>query len=126
MEKELLHPPVQELADIQHVFRRTGDLVNPSELLQLLPRLAEHAEHLALAVENRSTAVAAIGDVDVALRISRDVVRRVELARLVAGLAKRFQPFAVLVRLRDARIDVTIADVDVSRRIPRDVGDLPK
>ena len=46
MQRQLLHPPVQQLGHIQLVLRGTGDLVNPSELLHLLSRLAEHAQDL--------------------------------------------------------------------------------
>src|SRR5262245_6303962 len=48
---ELLHAPVQDLGDIELVLGRTGDLVNPSELLGLLARAAEIAQHLALQAE---------------------------------------------------------------------------
>ena len=41
-------PPVQQLGDVEHVLRRTRDLVDPAELLQLLAGPAEHAEHLAV------------------------------------------------------------------------------
>ena len=42
----------------------------------------------------------------------------------VAGLAARLHPVAVLVELRDARVDVAVADVDVALRVPRHVGRL--
>ena len=48
LQDQLLHAPVQELADVEHVLRRAGDRVDPAELLQLLAGLAEHAEHLAV------------------------------------------------------------------------------
>jgi hypothetical protein len=44
MERETLHAPVEQLGHIQLVLRRARDLVDPTELLRLLPRLAEHAE----------------------------------------------------------------------------------
>ena len=40
----------------------------------------------------------------------------------VAGLAPRLDPVAVLVELRDARIDVAVADVDVAGGVPGHVG----
>src|SRR5207244_2719834 len=69
-------------------------------------------------------AVAAVSDVDVALRIRRDAVRRMELAGLLSAVAPGFQPVAVLVDLCDPRVDVAIADIGIARRIPGDVGDL--
>src|SRR3954470_24439072 len=45
MQDQLLHSPVEELGNIEYVFGRTRDLVYPAELLHLLARLAEHAEH---------------------------------------------------------------------------------
>jgi hypothetical protein len=34
VKNELLHAPVQELGDVEHVSRWTGHLVDPAELLQ--------------------------------------------------------------------------------------------
>ena len=70
--------------------------------------------------------IAAIRDIDVSLRIDRDTVRGVELPGLVAWFPPRFQPVAIPVDLCDARIDVTVANVGVSIRIPRHVCDLSK
>ena len=59
------------------------------------------------------------------LRVVRDRVRRVEVAELAAArLAERRDPVAVLRELRDARVDVAVADVDVAVGVPRDVGRL--
>src|SRR5258706_6591323 len=192
MKDQLLHSPIEQLGDEDHVLRWAGDRMNPAELLQLLARLPEHAEDLsveaelvqpprvgiggeqdlvragrdakrprsagsegallrvrirlvadrgasvavernvdrdgaqevAVAVEHLDAPVEAIGDVDVSLRIGGDVVGRIELARFVTAIAPRLQPVAVPVGLRDARIDVTVADVDVARGIERHVGDL--
>ena len=77
-----------------------------------------------LAVEHLDAPVAAVGDVDVALRVGGDRVRRVELAGLRALAAPRFQPFAVPVHLGDARIDVSVADIGVAGRVEGDVGHL--
>ena len=170
MQKQLLHAPIQQFADVDFVFRRARDFVNPSELLELLAGLAQHADNFsvqrefvdaardkhptrralesgpgvmqiaqgapgaivpvddlragfvadgrhacshnrtarliliwrkkfAVAVEHLNAAVAAVGDVDIALRIRRDAVRRIELAGPIAGLAPRLQPLAVLVVL---------------------------
>src|SRR5258706_8722588 len=48
MQNQLLHAPVEQLRDIEHVLRGAGDLVDPAELLQLLAGFAEHAEHLSV------------------------------------------------------------------------------
>src|SRR5258707_6333636 len=49
----------------------------------------------ALPVEHLDAPVAAVGDVDVALRVGGDRVRRVELAGLPALTTLPFEPFAV-------------------------------
>ena len=52
-------------------------------------------------------------------------MRRVQVAQLAAArLAERRDPVAVLRELRDARVDVAVADVDVAVGVPRDVGRL--
>ena len=51
LQNQLLHPPVQQLRGVDGVFRRTGQRVDPAELLQLLAGLPEHAEHLAVEAE---------------------------------------------------------------------------
>src|SRR5262249_19781764 len=182
VQHQLLHAPVEQLRDIEQILRRAGDFVNPSELLKLFARFAEHAEHLAverqlvdparegvggvqhlvrpggdahrpgrprhhdlvgqrvdlrdvgvvadrglrlrivghvdsdlaqegsLAVEHLDAAVAAVGDVEVALRVRGDRMRRVELAGLGTAVAPGLHPVAVLVDLGDARVDVAVAD----------------
>src|SRR5262249_44834326 len=42
------------------------------------------------------------------------------------GLADRRHEIAVLAELRDTRVDVAVADVDVALGVPRDVGWLPE
>src|SRR3984957_20982265 len=51
LQDQLLYPPVQQFADIEHVLGRTGHRMDPAELFQLLAGLAEHAEHLAIEAE---------------------------------------------------------------------------
>src|SRR3954451_23852895 len=51
IDDQLLYAPVQDFGDVDLVLRRAGDLVDPAELLGLLARAAEPAEHGALAVE---------------------------------------------------------------------------
>src|SRR5262249_59873156 len=47
-QRQLLPPPVEQLGDVELVCRRARDLVDPSELLRLFARFAQHAEHLAV------------------------------------------------------------------------------
>src|SRR5262245_48808093 len=47
-----------------------------------------------------------------------------ELTVAIAGAAKRLHPVAVSVVLRDARVDIAVADEDVALWIPRHVGRL--
>src|SRR5713226_9063397 len=82
----------------------------------------ELAEEFSVAIENLEAAVAAVGDVDIVLRIDGDAMRGVELAGLVAGFAPGLEPVAVLVDFGDARIDVTVADVRVASEIQRNIG----
>src|SRR5438094_555240 len=197
MQDQLLHAPVEQRGDVEQVFRRAGDFVDPAELLELFPGLAEHAEQLALqaelvdpprvgvgceqhligpgrdaqrpgrtrrhgqraargleldevgpvadrrtrrrivrhidphlaqeravAIEDLDAAIAAVGYIDVAPGIRGDAVRRMELAGLVAAVAPRLEPVAAAVDLRDAGVDVAVADVGVAGGIPGDVGDL--
>ena len=84
------------------------------------------AQEFAVAIEDLNPAIAAIRHVDVALRIGGDIVRRVELAGLVAAVAPGFDPVAVLVGLGDARIDVAVADENIALRIEGDIGRLPE
>src|SRR6266446_2107967 len=197
MQDQLLHAPVEQLGDVQQVFRRAGDFVDLAELLELFSGLPEYAEHLAfqaelvdparvgvgreqhlvgprrdaqrpgrtrrhgqraargfeldevgpvadrrtrrrtvghvdpylaqeraVAVEDLDAAIAAVGYIDVAPGIRGDAVRRMGLAGLVAAVAPRLEPVAVAVDLRDAGVDVAVADVGVAGGIPGDVGDL--
>src|SRR6187549_1864551 len=84
---------------------------------------------LSVAVEHLDAAVVAIGDVDVVLAIDADVVEGVELRRILVGLRTarsarppRHHPVAVLVELRDPRVPVAIADVDVVVGVESDIG----
>ena len=44
MQDELLHTPVQQFAEVDFVFRRARDFMNPAKFLELFPGLAKHAE----------------------------------------------------------------------------------
>src|SRR6266404_674181 len=45
---QFLYPPVQQFTDVDFIFRRAGDFVNPAELLELLAGFAEHAENFSV------------------------------------------------------------------------------
>ena len=42
LQNQLLHPPIQQLGDVEFILRRAGDFVDPSELLELLARLVQY------------------------------------------------------------------------------------
>src|SRR5206468_648966 len=83
------------------------------------------AHELAALIEHLDAAVAPVGDINVALVVGGNAVRRVELSELSPSwFAVRADPVAVLVELGDARVDVPVADVDIALRIPGHVGGL--
>src|ERR1019366_3702971 len=84
----------------------------------------DFADESSVGIEDLNAPVAAIRDVDIAPGIGGDAVRRVELTGLVAGRAPACYPLAVFVVLRDARIDVAVAEEDVALGIPGDIGRL--
>jgi hypothetical protein len=47
-EIQFLHTPVQNLCDVEFVFGRKRDLMNPAKLPELLTRIAEHTQHLSI------------------------------------------------------------------------------
>src|SRR5262245_39102832 len=77
-------------------------------------------------VEHLDARVAAIGHIDVALRIDLQAVRRVHLARRGAARPDRLDELAELVELDDARVGVAVGDENVALRIPADVGGTAK
>src|SRR6266542_2111124 len=81
---------------------------------------------LAIGVEDLHALVAAIADVHVVALVDCNRVRKAELARSGSRFAPRLHPVAVLVVLGDARIDVSVRDVDVALRVKRHVGRLPE
>src|SRR5438876_1255677 len=82
------------------------------------------AQERAVAIEDLDAAIAAVGYIDVAPGIRGDAMRRMKLAGLAAAVAPRLEPVAAAVDLRDAGVDVAVADVGVAGGIPGDVGDL--
>jgi len=51
MQNEFLHAPIQQFGDVDFVFRRAGDFVNPAELFQLLAGLAKPAQDFSVQAE---------------------------------------------------------------------------
>src|SRR5207249_11936410 len=82
----------------------------------------EHPHKPALGIEDLNAPVRSIADVDVVVAIDGNRVRRSKLSLSRTVLAPRFHPVAVPVVLRHARVDVSVADVDVALCIPGDVG----
>ena len=76
----------------------------------------------AVVVEHLDALVAAVGGVDIALRIDRDAADVGELAGSSSLLAPGLHEHAVLVELGDARVAQAVGDEDVALRIPGDVG----
>ena len=68
--------------------------------------------------------IGAIGDVDVALRIDGDAVRRIELVRLRPRLftADLGDELSVFVVFHHAVIDIAVGDEQISLQVPRNIG----
>src|SRR5712691_7983887 len=84
------------------------------------PNRAKHQ----VVVKDLNPAVSPIADINVALGVSRDGVRRAELSGLLAlhTAAKGLDESAVLVVFHDPRVAIAIGDEDVSRGVPSDIG----
>ena len=108
-------------------FHKTN-VSEPSEVEAMVKFSVEKFGRLDVLHNNVATAgtVAPIGDIDVALRIVSDSVRRVELSGFFSGRAERHLPLAVLIEHGDARVDVAVADVGVAGGIPPHVRHLPE
>src|SRR6185312_12344967 len=76
----------------------------------------------AVAVEHLHAMVLAIGDIDPAIGVGRDVVHDVELPGIAARLAPGFQQLAVGRIFVHAGIAVAVGDVDLALRRQRGVG----
>ena len=76
----------------------------------------------AVAVEYLHPVVLAIGNIDVAIRVSCDVVHDVELAGIRARLAPGLDQFSVRCVFVDAGVAVAVGDVDLALRRQRGVG----
>src|SRR5687768_1038463 len=79
-------------------------------------------QQLATRVENLNAVVLAVAHVDAILRVDRNRMRQTELARAVSLGTPRRYVVAGLVELDDAPVAVTVGDVSVALRVPRDVG----
>src|SRR5438094_31644 len=75
VERQLLDAPVEQLGDVELVLGRAGDLVDPSELLDFLSRLAEYAEGFALERELVDPPRHRVGAVKDLIRRRRDADR---------------------------------------------------
>src|SRR4029077_4604287 len=84
----------------------------------------EHAQKFSVGIEDLNAPVGAIANVKIVVAVDHDGVRQAELPRLSAFVAPGFYPVSVLVIFRDARVDVSVGDVDVAVRIPGHVGGL--
>ena len=76
----------------------------------------------AVAVEHLHAVVLAVGDIDPAVGIGRDIVDDVELAGIGAGLAPGLQQLSVRRIFVDAGIAVAVGNIDLALRRQRGVG----
>src|SRR6266852_1683449 len=81
----------------------------------------DRAQHQ-IAVEDLDSPVAPVGNIDVALGVGCDGVRRVELIGLISAGSNRLNESPVLVVLDHSRIAVAVGDVDISSGVPSDIG----
>ncbi len=51
VEDQLLNTPIEQFGNIDLRLRRACDLVNPSELLELLTGLSKHTEHFTIQIQ---------------------------------------------------------------------------
>src|SRR6185436_20211042 len=72
MEDQFLHAPIHDLGDIKFVFRRTGDFVNPAELLWLFAGAAQNAENLSIESQLIKPARKRVGGVQHLIGAGRD------------------------------------------------------
>ena len=76
----------------------------------------------AVAVEHLHAVVLAVGDIDPAVGIGRDIVDDVELAGIGARLAPGLEQFSVRRIFVDAGIAVAVRDIDLALRRQRGMG----
>src|SRR5678815_2205298 len=105
---------VQSVADVNGVF--FFGVSEPPRLTHFGP-LGQEAD---LPVEDLDTRVGAIGDINFALVIERDVVNEVKLAVARAFRTPLSEEFAVLAVMHDAGIDIAIGHEEISLRSERE------
>src|SRR5882672_6595839 len=71
-EDEFLHAPVEDFGDVEFVFRRAGDGVDPAELPGLFAGFAEHSENFSVEGEFVDAAGVSVGSVEDLIRAGRD------------------------------------------------------
>lgn len=106
MQHELLHTPIQQLTDKQHVLRWTRDLMHPSERAGPVPRFAERAENVAIQIELIELPDARVRCIQHLLRSRCDAHRPRR-----ADIGKRLQKFAVGVEYLNAVV-LAVTDVE--------------
>src|SRR5439155_16832220 len=74
-QNKLLHPPIQDFADVELVFRRTRDLMNPPKLFELLAGFAKQAQDFSIQAELVDPAGKSVGAVQVLMRRRRNTNR---------------------------------------------------
>src|SRR5580692_4991887 len=135
MQDQLLHPPIEDFGDIEHVLVRAGDGMDPAELLELFAGAAEHAQNLAVEAQLVDAAGESVGDIEHLVRRRRDaqrpwragrhgaaVLQVIGQVRLVADRRLRLRlrrnvdghdalKFAVAVEYLDAAV-AAVGDVD--------------
>src|SRR5467141_3858990 len=109
VQADLVHAARKSIRSVEHLVRRGRNAHRPGRTgphrayqistrlvadsrggIRIVKRFADLdlAEVFSVAVEHFDARIAAIGDVDVSLRVRGDAMRRIELSRLVAGLAE--------------------------------------
>src|SRR6185295_12871177 len=120
-------------AEIGHlaIDRQAGTELADNEIRLLAAAAAQRAGPVqivplrlvfAVAVEHLHAVVLAVGDIDPAVGIGRDIMDDVELAGIGAGLAPGFQQLSVRRIFVDAGIAVAVRDIDLALRRQRGVG----
>src|SRR5882762_5870522 len=74
----------------------------------------------------RRSPIGAIADVEVVVAVRHNSMREAELSRRSSLFAPGLHPIAILVEFRDARIDISVRNVDVAFGVPSHIGRLAK
>src|SRR5258706_8566123 len=84
----------------------------------------EHTQNFSIRIEHLDTPIGAIADVEVVVAVRHNSMREAELSRRSSLFAPGLHPIAILVEFRDARVDISVRNVDVAVGVPRYVGGL--